>query len=123
MGWRGGELVRRVREAAQEAVEEAAETVFTASQGLVPVLTSQLQESGDIEPLDGQIGVKITYGDDEPRFGNEQPSSKYAIRQHEDLSLNHPGGGQAKYLEQPTRELAPAEMERALKKHLRDALQ
>lgn len=29
----------------------------------------------------------------------------YAAIQHEDMSLNHPNGGQAKFLEQPAREL------------------
>jgi hypothetical protein len=28
----------------------------------------------------------------------------YAIKQHEDTTLNHPNGGQAKFLEQPARE-------------------
>lgn len=31
----------------------------------------------------------------------------YAARQHEELTWNHPKGGQAKYLEQPAHELAP----------------
>jgi hypothetical protein len=31
----------------------------------------------------------------------------YARIQHEDMTLNHPNGGQAKYLEQPARQLAP----------------
>lgn len=31
----------------------------------------------------------------------------YARIQHEDMTFNHPNGGQAKYLEQPARQLAP----------------
>lgn len=31
-------------------------------------------------------------------------SLPYALRQHEDMSYNHPKGGQAKYLEQPFEE-------------------
>ncbi len=34
-------------------------------------------------------------------------AAPYAIRIHEDLNLNHPNGGQAKYLEEPSRTLRP----------------
>ena len=37
--------------------------------------------------------------------------TEYAVRIHEDLSLNHPNGGQAKYLEQPAREFRREMME------------
>lgn len=33
-------------------------------------------------------------------------TAPYAIYVHEDLTANHPNGGQAKYLEQPAREMA-----------------
>lgn len=29
----------------------------------------------------------------------------YAVKQHEDLTLNHPNGGEAKFLERPVREM------------------
>lgn len=34
-------------------------------------------------------------------------SAKHATRIHEDLEMRHPNGGQAKYLEQPMREMSP----------------
>jgi len=34
-------------------------------------------------------------------------TAQYAIYVHENLEANHPNGGQAKYLEQPARELQP----------------
>jgi hypothetical protein len=43
----------------------------------------------------------------------------YAIRQHEDHSLAHPNGGQAKYLEQPARMERPA-MRQIIRQRLRD---
>jgi hypothetical protein len=42
----------------------------------------------------------------------------YAIRQHEDHSLAHPNGGQAKYLEQPARMERPA-MRQIIRQRLR----
>ena len=39
--------------------------------------------------------VKVSYATD------------YAVYVHEDLNANHPNGGQAKYLEQPAREMRP----------------
>lgn len=32
----------------------------------------------------------------------------YAVKQHEDLSLNHPGGGQAKFLESAVDDARPS---------------
>lgn len=34
-------------------------------------------------------------------------TAQYAIHVHENLEANHPNGGQAKFLEQPARELRP----------------
>lgn len=54
----------------------------------------------------GELTVRVGYGD-----------LPYAIRQHEDLTLSHPNGGQAKFLEQPAREKRP-EMRALIEKKL-----
>lgn len=111
-------FLRRVRSEAQEAMEEAGEEVFNQSLMEVPRDTEQLAESAELEPLEGQIGVVISFGDEVLRFGNTVPSKTYALYQHEDQTLNHPQGGKAKYLEHPTYQKGPRAIEKALRKRL-----
>lgn len=42
----------------------------------------------------------------------------YAVRIHEDLAMNHPNGGQAKFLEEPARTMQ-RQMGRIVEKHLK----
>jgi len=83
----------------KDALDEYAEKVLAESQTLVPVETGNLRDSGEIDYIDVGGGnfpqVAITY------------TADYALYIHEDLQLNHPNGGQAKYLEQPMNEDAP----------------
>jgi hypothetical protein len=84
----------------QDALDEYAHKVFDASQNLVPVQTGNLRQSGEIVSSDetrldlntNTPAVEIAY------------TADYALTIHEDLTLNHPNGGQAKYLEQPMME-------------------
>ena len=81
-------------------LQQQADAILEASQPLVPVDTGSLQASGRVETpvLAGPVGeVTIRYGGSEG-FQGRIPRN-YAIRVHEDLSMNHPRGGQAKYLE------------------------
>ena len=77
----------------KDALDEWAERVLAESRRLVPVQTGNLRDSGEV--------VKTAI------LGNMAPSveiaytADYALTIHEDLALNHPNGGQAKYLEQP----------------------
>lgn len=74
---------------------EEGELVMGESKPLVPRDTSVLVNSGFVnEPT-------VSRGVAEVVMGYGGPASDYAIVQHEDLTLNHPNGGQAKYLEQP----------------------
>lgn len=87
-------LLNAHRQAAA-ALYEVANDVMGESKRLVPVDTGALKGSGYVsEPRVelGKIEVEIGYGG---------PAAQYAVRQHEDLTLNHPNGGQAKFLEQP----------------------
>jgi hypothetical protein len=77
----------------KDALDEWADRVLEESKKLVPVKTGELQKSGEV--------IKTAI------IGNMTPSveiaytADYALTIHEDLTLEHPNGGQAKYLEQP----------------------
>lgn len=88
---------RSTREAMILAGVKHAHRVMAASKQLVPVDTAQLMISGEVlEPEVTDAGVTIALV-----YGTSEPTSNYAIVQHERLDFNHPSGGQAKYLEQP----------------------
>jgi len=64
------------------------------SQKLVPVDLGTLKASArttDVTTNDTHPKVEVSYG------------TEYAIYVHEDLTANHPNGGQAKFLEEPAR--------------------
>lgn len=78
----------------QAAVDAAAVAVKSRSQELVPVDTGALSESCVIE----------TTGQGFERVAKVAYKAPYALYVHEDLTANHPNGGQAKFLEQAMRE-------------------
>lgn len=101
---------RDTRESMILAAVKHANKVMAESKGLVPIDKGPLMISGEVlEPEVTDAGVTIDLV-----YGTSEPTSNYAIVQHERLDFNHPNGGQAKYLEQPllamaddlTRELA-----------------
>ena len=93
------EVARKVRTAAASGLRQTAEEMMTESKRLVPVDTGTLKGSGYVEPVDmADLSVRLGFGG---------PAEPYALVQHEDLSLRHPGGGQAKFLEIPVNALAP----------------
>ncbi len=75
------------------ATHAGAEVLLAASQPLVPVDTGELLASGRV--VDDGESAKVVYDAVAP------DGYPYGIRQHEDLTLNHPNGGQAKFLEAP----------------------
>lgn len=83
--------------AASEVVVEQAEVILAQSQPLVPVKTGNLQSTGEahLSRIGARTGAtaQVSYG------GRGQ--ADYAVYIHEGLHLNHPNGGQAKYLQQP----------------------
>lgn len=87
-----------VHEVLGEAAKAAADVILDASQPGVPVEEGVLKASGRVVP-DG-ISAVITYGHDNDGGADHAPSNQYAIKQHEDMTLNHPNGGGAKWLEQ-----------------------
>lgn len=77
------------------ALYEEANRIFNQSQALVPVDTGALRSSGMVTlPEQSPQGPSVTIG-----YGGA--AAPYAIYVHERLDLNHPNGGQAKYLEEP----------------------
>lgn len=96
--WRGPELVGAVREAAVEALQAAGELIADEADRRIPRDSGELAQSRKVDVDAGRLVVDITYG------GRGGLPQAYAIRQHEDLDLQHPRGGQAKYLEQALEE-------------------
>ena len=77
------------------ALVQEAEAIMTASKQIVPVKQGVLRSSGYVAPPEihgNDVSVELGYGG---------AASDYALVQHERLDFNHPGGGQAKFLEVP----------------------
>lgn len=74
---------------------QEAEIVTGNAKEIVPVDTGALKGSGHVKKptIEGSV-VSVEMG-----FGG--PASAYALRVHEDLSMRHAPGKQAKYLEEP----------------------
>jgi len=106
-----------VRAAAEAGVAAAGEHLLEAAQKRVPVESGRLRDSGRVTPV-GDLAVAVSFGreddaeivgfDEHDRAVGSSPSAAYAEKQHEDLTLHHPNGGSAKYLETPMHEEAPA---------------
>jgi hypothetical protein len=93
-------LPERVHAAAMAGLLEGAEVVKAISDGNVPVDTGQLIGSADIGSDEDEVQVGYT--------GLSPQGYDYGVRQHEDLSLHHPNGGSAKFLEDAVHETAEA---------------
>ncbi len=85
------------------------EIIGEAKEKHVPVDTSALKNSGFVEPpvmkAGGSVFVEAGFGGPAGK-GNLPPTSNskdvgYALIVHENLTLKHPRGGRAKYLEIP----------------------
>lgn len=87
-----GLLEEEIDKAALKGVKKLAEVILGESQQLVPVDTGLLKDSGLVSTDKKNQIVTIAY------------NTPYARKQHEDTTLNHPKGGQAKYLERPFNE-------------------
>lgn len=78
----------------EEAVHAGAEVLLEASRPLVPVDTGALQLSGEVLGIGPGVAAVRYYARSKDGF-------VYAIKIHEDYTLNHPHGGQAGYLGHP----------------------
>ncbi|WP_416565055.1 minor capsid protein [Nocardia testacea] len=91
--WNTAGIAADVRAGADEGLFEAAEVLLAQANDLVPIEEGVLQNSGTAEIADGTA-----------RVGYNTP---YARVQHEDLTLNHPNGREAKFLEKPLNRFGP----------------
>lgn len=93
-----------------DGVKRALDCLLSRSLEEVPRDTGALARSGRVEMTDEHQG-RVIY------------DTEYAISQHERTDFAHPGGGKAKYLEDPAEDSAVrAEMLTALGNELRRAL-
>ena len=97
------EVLANLNRISDELKDELGDSLTTAgldlkgkAQNRAPIDTGDLRGSAVVE-----VNVNSTEISAEVGFG-----TKYALKQHEDLSLNHPQGGEAKYLENPLKENA-----------------
>jgi hypothetical protein len=72
--------------------------VLEEADRIVPIEEAVLQDSGDTEVDEAGLRAAIGYGGE---------ASAYAVKQHEDMTLQHDPGRQAKFLEQPMDEYRP----------------
>jgi hypothetical protein len=78
-----------MRKAANRGVALAAEHVLGESRKLVPIEEATLERSGTVTTDPDNLQAAVSY------------DTPYAVRQHEDMTLQHDAGREAKYLETP----------------------
>ncbi len=77
-----------MRQAMLAAVEKAAEDLLRDANQTIPVDTGAMRSSGETDSEETPTGVKAVVSYD----------TVYAVRQHEDLSLNHKSGQRGMWL-------------------------
>jgi hypothetical protein len=91
-----GKLSVELQAVVGAALYEQMLDVMDEAKQICPYLTGALSESGRVNRVrisGGQVSVDLDFG--------VEPFIPYAVEQHENLSLNHPNGKQAKFLETP----------------------
>ncbi|GEM88181.1 HK97 gp10 family phage protein [Meiothermus granaticius] len=86
------EFLSRLEKASKEAVDAQITALAQQASPAAPI------DSGDLRASLLQTESEEDDGSYTGAVGSPLP---YAVKQHEDLSLNHPRGGGAKYLERP----------------------
>lgn len=86
--WHGEAVSKAIREAALAGLREAGEYIRGEAVQETPI------ESGDLR----KSLVVTDNGKNTVYVSSNLP---YALKQHEELGYHHPGGGKAKYLEDP----------------------
>ena len=110
--WRGREVQAHVLQAARTGLLQAAEYILEESNRLVPHDEGTLERSGETSSVgvmaDG-LRCVITY------------DTTYAVEQHENTTLSHPNGRQAKFLETASNTYGPRAMD-YVRQRIDDAL-
>ncbi|MEV1204442.1 hypothetical protein [Microbispora rosea] len=84
-----GAIMKAERAGAVLGLKKAAEHLLEVSRELVPIEEGTLERSGVASVDEHELRAAVSY------------DTVYAVRQHEDLTLRHDEGRQAKYLEEP----------------------
>lgn len=82
-------FTKKVDAIINDQLMKSGEKILSASKQLSPIDTGLMVNTADVAQVD-KHRVDIRYNTD------------YSLYVHEDLSMNHPNGGQAKFLEQAT---------------------
>src|SRR5690348_10580194 len=85
--WRGDEIKQELRSSAIKGLSNAAEFLLGQSNQNIPIDEGTLKNSGNTSVDTDNLEASVSY------------DTPYAVRQHEDLTLNHKNGRTAKYLE------------------------
>lgn len=91
--WDASAATAATRRGALRGLRRAADLVAEEADRRAPRDSGELIESRQIKIDESKLTAEISYG------GQGGLPQAYAIRQHEDLELQHPSGGEAKYLE------------------------
>lgn len=115
--------------ACQEILEESLkqvprDTEALASTGFYDVSRRMATKRYTYEGVVGYAGM-VGAGASRDKYNPKSRSmvSSYAMVVHEDLSAFHPGGGKAKFLEDPVREYGAKHFKRVAEEHWRWAIQ
>lgn len=87
---------------------EEANRIMDESRLEVPVQSGTLQSIADVvvtRRSELKVAIKIGYGCNGDAYNEKSKmwASRYAVLVHEDMTLNHPNGGKAKFFEDPLR--------------------
>lgn len=107
--WNGPAAVKAARGGAVRGLRAAVDFILGEAIKIVPLDEGTLQDSGKATVDEAELVGIVSF------------DTKYAVKQHEDLTLHHANGRQAKYLEQPWRE-NDAKIQEIIGTHVRQAL-
>ncbi len=110
--WYIAKAINAAKSGGYRALKDIADIIGDAAQLAAPKDTEELANSMLVNGNYGSLEVSISF----------DTGNRYGIRQHEDLSLNHPHGGQAKYLEAPFYELGASLLNQAIADEIRKEL-
>lgn len=113
------ELIHKMRRISFDApvatafgLYEGMQEVMLDAKARAPKDTTAMALSGYVEPPAVRAGAEVTMN---AGFGGL--SEEYVVRVHEDMSLNHPNGGEAKFFERAL-DAGCGNLTAAVKKHL-----
>lgn len=107
--WNGPAAVKAAHGGAVRGLQAAADFVLGEAVKIVPLDEGTLQDSGKATVDEATQTAIVSF------------DTPYAVVQHEDLTLHHANGRQAKYLETPWRE-NDAKIQEIIGMHIRQAL-